>query len=127
MKIPAIKKSIPSTCSLQAPQWPLFESVREACSYKSASLRYLWPTWGKIYASWILESIYQALTEGLGAAGGGEVKAGRGGPWMEEGMEGGSLSSKSEERFPMVGECKMRERKTLNISLTHRNPEWGIS
>lgn len=32
----SIKKSIPSTCSLQAPWRPLFETDREASSYKSA-------------------------------------------------------------------------------------------
>lgn len=70
----AIKKSIPSTCSLQAPQQPPFETDGEAGAHKSAELRYLWPTWGKIYANGILESIYQALTEGLQAAGGGAVR-----------------------------------------------------
>lgn len=37
----------------------------------------MWPTWGKIYAGWILESVYQALTEGLRAAGSREVKVDR--------------------------------------------------
>lgn len=74
MKRLTIKKLIPSTRSLQAPWQPLFETDGEASSYKSAWLRYLWPTWGKIYACCILESVYQALTEGPRAAGGGELK-----------------------------------------------------
>ena len=46
---------------------------------------------------------------------------------MEEGMEGGSLPSKSDKRFPKEGHCQIREGETSNISHTHGNPEWGVS
>lgn len=62
-----------------------------------------------------MESVYQALTEGLRAAGGEEVKVERVGSWIEEGMEGGPLPSKTAIRILKKGRCKMRERKTLNI------------
>lgn len=78
LKQPTIKKSIPSTCSLQAPWQHLFKTDWEASPYKSAQLRYLWPTWGKIYTDWIQESVYQALAEGQRVTGGGELKVDRG-------------------------------------------------
>lgn len=75
----SIKKSIPSTCSSPA----LFETDEPGSTHKSAQLRYLQPTWGKIYDGWILESIYWAFAERAASTGGGD--SGQRRLWMTEG------------------------------------------
>lgn len=116
----SIKKSIPSTCSLWAPQQPLPETDRKANSYKSALLRYLWPTWGKIYAGWVLESVYQALTEGPRAAGGGELRQNRRRfrGWRRGWNE--RLCHRREKRIREEGRRKIRQK---DFSDTRRSPE----